>query len=80
MLQYILFGFFFAAIATAGIVFSCLMNRNPLFTIRHLLLFVVGLVGLIEAVRHLFGIVCLRRQYRNLMKTEQSDTAQGEQT
>ena len=63
VLQYILIGFLFTTIAVAGIVLSCVVNKNPLLDIRHLFLAIVGFFALIVSLRHLFGLFYLRRQY-----------------
>ena len=63
VMQYILLGLLFAAIAAAGITFSCVVNKNPFLDIGHLLFAIVGFGGLTIALRYLFGWFFLREQY-----------------
>ena len=72
VLQYILIGLIFATIATAGITLSCIFDNNPLFEIRHLFLSIVGFLGLIVALRNLFGLVYLRRRYTEYFQSKQN--------
>ncbi len=76
VLQYILIGLLFTTIAGAGVVLSCVVNKNPLFDIRHLFLAIVGFFGLIVALRHLFGLFYLRRQYIEHFPSNQDTTSE----
>lgn len=69
VLQYVLIGLLFAGISVVGISLSCIVNKNPLFDTGHVFLGVVGLIGLIVALIHLSGWLCLRRQYINYIQS-----------
>lgn len=72
--QYILIGLLFTLIAVAGITLSCVINKNPLFAIRHLSLAIIGFCGLLVALRHLFGLFYLRRQYIKYFQQNKNST------
>ena len=75
VLQYILIGLLFATIATVGIALSCVVNKNPLFDIQHLFLGIVGFLGLIVAIRHLFGFFYLRNQYAKYFQSNRKTSS-----
>jgi len=76
VLQYILLGLFFTLISGISITLSCVLDKNPLFDIRHLFFAIVGLFGLIITFRYLAGLFYLRRQYINFFQSNQSSSAE----
>jgi hypothetical protein len=74
VMQYVLIGLLFAVIAVAGITLSCVVIKNPFLDIGHLLLAIVGFVGLTIALRHLFGWFHLREQYINNFQSNKNTT------
>ncbi len=72
VLQYILIGLLFTTIAAVSITLSCVVNKNPLFDIRHLFLAIVGFLGLIVALRYLLGLFYLRKQYINYFQSNKN--------
>ena len=75
VMQYVLIGLLFTAIAVAGITLSCVVNKNPLLDIGHLFLAIVGFVGLTIALRHLFGWFHLREQYVKFFQLNKNITS-----
>ena len=75
VMQYVLIGLLFTAIAVAGITLSCVVNKHPLLDIRHLFLVIVGFVGLTIALRHLFGWFHLREQYVKFFQLNKNTTS-----
>lgn len=63
VMQYVLIGLFFTAMAVAGTILSCAFNKNHFLDIGYVFLASVGVVGLTIALRHLFGWFYLREQY-----------------
>ena len=75
VMQYVLIGLLFTTIAVAGITLSCIVNKNPLWDIRHLFLAIVGFVGLTLTLRHLFGLFHLREQYDKFSQSNKNATS-----
>lgn len=74
VMQYVLIGLLFTAMSIAGITLSCVVNKNPFLDIGHLFLAIVGFVGLMIALRHLFGWFYLRGQYIKYFQSNKNTT------